>query len=194
VFAPACSDAQFGFQQDDAAPGTRMKKPFLVPDHRTACGGFTLIEMMVVVAVIAILASIALPSIRARLVRDQIVEAMKIAELAKPPVAALWGALKTMPADNAAAGLPVADKIIGNFVRSVTVEGGAIHVVFGNKANAAITGKTLTLRPAVVDDTPIVPVAWLCGHAAAVTKMVAMGVDRTDVEPDLLPLNCRAGG
>ncbi|MBC8057583.1 MAG: pilin, partial [Rhizobiales bacterium] len=149
---------------------------------------------MVVVAVIAILASIALPSIRARLVRDQIVEAMKIADVAKAPIAAIWGVTKTMPADNAAAGLPVADKIVGNFVSAVTVEGGAIHVRFGNKANPAIAGRTLSLRPAVVEDAPIVPVAWLCGQAAAVQKMVAQGVDRTDVEPGLLPLNCKAGG
>jgi type IV pilus assembly protein PilA len=156
--------------------------------------GFTLIELMAAVAVVAILATLALPSVRAQLVRGQIVDAMKIAEIAKAPIAAAWGAAHTLPADNAAAGLPPADKIVGNFVTSVLVEAGAIHVTFGNKANPAIAGQTLTLRPAVVEDAAVVPIAWLCGHAAAVDKMVAKGVDRTTVEARLLPINCRAGG
>jgi type IV pilus assembly protein PilA len=153
--------------------------------------GFTLIELMAVVAVIAILASLAVPSIRDRLVRAQIVEAMQIAEIAKPPIGAAWVITHAMPADNAAAGLPAADKIVGNFVASVTIENGAIHVGFGNKANPVLKGKTVTLRPAVVEDAPVVPIAWLCGHAKAVDKMAAKGTDRTDVEPGLLPFNCK---
>jgi type IV pilus assembly protein PilA len=159
--------------------------------RRPRPGGFTLIEMMAVVAVIAILATIALPSIQDRIVRAQIVEAMALADIAKPPIAASWALAKSMPADNAAAGLPAPEKIVGNLVTSVTVEGGAISVTFGNRANASIRGKVLTLRPAVVEDTPIVPVAWVCGHAGAVDKMTAKGVDKTNVPERYLPLNCR---
>jgi type IV pilus assembly protein PilA len=116
---------------------------------------------------------------------------MKLADVAKGPVAAYWAVGAKMPADNLAAALPSADKIVGDLVTSVRVEAGAIHVSFGNHANGAIKGKTLTLRPAVVEGTPIVPVAWVCGHAAAVDKMVAYGTDRTDVDARYLPLNCR---
>ncbi len=154
--------------------------------------GFTLIELIVVLAVIAILATIAVPSIQDKLVRDQIVEAMKIADVAKPPIAALWALTHTLPADNAGAALPAAEKIVGNLVSSVSVEAGAIHVTFGNRANAAIKGKVLTLRPAVVEDAPVVPLAWLCGHAEAVEKMTAKGTDRTTVPNKYLPFNCLA--
>lgn len=154
--------------------------------------GFTLIEIVVVLAVVAILATIAVPSIQGRLVREQIVEAMKITDIAKPKVAAMWAQTHQLPADNAAAGLPVADRIVGNFVSSVSVEAGAIHVTFGNRANTALQGKLLTLRAAVVEDAPVVPLAWVCGHAEAVEKMTAKGTDRTTVPAQFLPLNCLA--
>ena len=154
--------------------------------------GFTLIELMVVVAIIAILAMIAMPSMQDKIVRDQIIEAAKLADVAKSPIAAAWSATKTLPADNGAAGLPEADKIVSNLVSSVVVEGGAIHLTFGNRANAAIKGKVLSLRPAVVDDAPVVPVTWVCGHASAPNKMSVKGTDKTDLAKNFLPLNCKA--
>ena len=155
--------------------------------------GFTLIELMVVVAVVAILATLAVPSMQDRIVRDQIVEAAKLAEIAKVRVAASWATTATLPADNAAAGLPSADKIVANHVSALSVEAGAIHITFGNRANAAIRGKTLTLRPGVVTDAIVVPVAWVCGAAPAPDKMTLQGTDRTNVAPRYLPLNCRPG-
>lgn len=155
--------------------------------------GFTLIEMMVVVGVIAILALLAIPSYIDKVVRDQVLEALPLADIAKPPVALAWATVQAFPADNAAAGLPAADKIVGNLVSSVTVEGGAIHMTFGNRVNGLIRGKVLTLRPGVVEDAPIVPVAWVCGYAPVPGNMTAKGTNRTNVPPKYLPLKCRAG-
>ncbi len=152
--------------------------------------GFSLIEVMIVVAIIAILALMAVPSLQNKYIRENIVEAMPLAKIAKDPVAATWAATKTLPEDNASAGLPEPDKIVSNVVKSVTVENGAIHIVFGNRANGALRGKTLTLRPGVVEDAQVVPVAWVCGHARPPENMRAMGTDKTDVPASYLPVNC----
>lgn len=151
---------------------------------------FTLLELLTVLAIIAILASLAVPNMMDRIVRDQIVEASKLTDIAKKPIAASWAAAAILPLDNVAAGLPPADKIVSNHVSALTVQDGAIHLRFGNSANAALKGKTLTLRPAVVEGSPIVPVAWVCGAASAPQNMSLRGDNRTDVEKRYLPLNC----
>ncbi len=159
---------------------------------KTRYHGFTMLELMAVVAVIAILATLALPSYFDRIVRDQVKTALPLADIAKQPIAASWLLTQSFPVDNASAGLPPADKIVANYVSSVTVENGAIHITFGNRANNSIVGKVLTLRPAVVEDAPIVPVAWACGYAEAPEKMTVNGTNRTDIPEALLPIECRA--
>src|SRR5882672_6140999 len=154
--------------------------------------GFSLLELMVVVGIIAILALLAIPTYQDKFIRDQIAEALPLADIAKPPVALSWALLQNFPADNAAAGLPVADKMVNNFISSVAIQGGAIHVTFGNKANSVIRGKILSLRPAVVEDAPIVPVTWVCGYATAPERMTIKGENKTNIPPGLLPIRCRA--
>jgi type IV pilus assembly protein PilA len=153
--------------------------------------GFTLIEMLVVLAIIAILAMVALPNTQDKLTRTQIGEALPLADIAKAPVASMWTAAHAFPLDNAAAGLPAADKIVNNFIRAISVDNGAIHIVFGNRANMLLKDKTLTLRPAVVDDAPVVPVTWVCGYANAPDKMTVKGINKTDIPANYLPLICR---
>ncbi len=146
---------------------------------------------MVVVGIIAILALMAVPSYRDKYIREQVVEAMRLTDIAKAPVATAWAATRTLPDNNAAAGLPTPEKIVSNYVKSLTIEAGAIHVEFGNQANGALRGMILSLRPAVVEDAPIVPVAWVCGFAAVPEKMTVTAANRTNVPKGWLPLNCR---
>ena len=153
--------------------------------------GFTMVEMMAVIAVITILALMALPSYLDRIVRAQIESSMPLAEVAKKPIADAWRLLQEFPENNAAALIPAADKIVGNHVSSVTIEQGAIHITFGNKASGPLQGKILSLRPAVVADEPVVPIAWVCAFSAAPAKMTAMGKNKTSIPTDLLPLECR---
>jgi type IV pilus assembly protein PilA len=169
------------------------RPPYRRSTRRAGAAGFSLLELMVVVAIIVILALIALPGIPDKVIRDRIVESVKLVDIVKPPIAAAWATTGKLPVDNAAAGLPAADKIVNEYISSVAVESGAIQVTFGNRANGAIQGKVLSLRPGVVEDARIVPVSWVCGHAEPPGKMTAHGLDKTDLPIRYLPLNCRAG-
>ena len=153
--------------------------------------GFSVIEMMVVVAIIAILAMIAIPSSMGRIVKEQVIAAMPLADIAKEPIAAAWKASKTLPVDNAEAGLPAPEKVVSNFVSSLKVQDGVIHMTFGNKSHPQIKGKILSMRPAVIEESQVVPIAWVCGNAKAPEKMTIKGENKTSVSVDYLPLACR---
>lgn len=159
--------------------------------HRQAGRGFTLMEMMVVVGIIAILALMMVPAYIDRLVRNQISEALPLADVAKTPVDAAWRLVRVLPPDNASIGLPAPDKVVSNHVSALAVHGGAIHMTFGNRAHNQIRGKVLTLRPAIVLDAPVVPIAWVCGYASVPGNMTAQGENRTNVPAGYLPSQCR---
>ena len=148
-------------------------------------------EMMAVLAVMLILAMMAVPSYRDRIVREQIQAALPLADMAKKPIAEWWSATLTFPHDNATLLLPPADKIVNNYIDKLTVQDGAINLSFGNRAHGAIAGKILTIRPAVVADAPTVPVTWVCGMAEAPGKMTLQGSNQTSVPENFLPLDCR---
>ncbi len=159
---------------------------------RKSFGGFTLLEMMVVLAVLAILLLMAVPGAQDSTVRKQIAEAMSLADIAKKPIDDAWKLVQILLPDNAAAGLPVPEKIVNNQIKAVAIENGAIHVTFGYRASGAIKDKTLSLRPAIVEDAKIVPITWTCGNAAAPDPMTIKGQNRTDVPERYLPFSCRA--
>lgn len=153
--------------------------------------GFSAVEMMVVVAIIAILAMIAIPSSLGRIIKEQVLAAIPLSDAAKEPIAAQWKALKTLPADNAEAGLPTPDKVVSNFISVLEVKEGVIHMTFGNKTNAKLQGKMLSIRPAVIEESQAVPIAWVCGNAKAPDKMTVLGDNKTDIESKYLPFACR---
>ena len=153
--------------------------------------GFSAIEMMVVVGVMAILAMMAIPSGVERIAKEHVLAAIPLADIAKEPIAGQWKLSKTLPMNNTAAGLPVADKIVSNFISSLEVQDGVIQLTFGNKANPKLKGKILSIRPAVIEEAQIVPVAWVCGYAKAPNKMLLLGVNKTNIEDRYLPFSCR---
>ncbi len=153
--------------------------------------GFSAMEMLVVIAIIAILAMIAIPSSMGRIIKEQVVAAIPLADTAKEPIGAAWKATKTLPVDNKEAGLPVPEKVVSNFVSSLVVQDGVIHMTFGNKAHPKITGKILTLRPAVIEESQVVPIAWVCGNAKAPDQMTIKGENRTNIPVEYLPHLCK---
>jgi len=155
--------------------------------------GFTWIELLIVLAVAAVLALLSIPAMHEGVLRRQVKESLGLADVAKHAVQETLSMTGEMPADNKAAMLPEPEKIVGSHVSAVHVRDGAITLVLGNNANRVLHGRKITLRPAIVPDEPIVPIAWLC-HAINVPKgMEVLGRDETDLSPDTLPVECRAG-
>lgn len=154
--------------------------------------GFTWIEMMIVLAVVGILALIAVPSMQDGVLKRQVKDGMDLASLAKNAVQLSYATNDgALPLDNKAAGLPDHDKIVGNLVKDVNVAAGAITLTYGNNASRAITDKKVTLRPAIVPDQPVVPIAWLCHKVAVPKGMEVRGSDETDIPENWLPVECR---
>jgi len=125
-------------------------------------------------------------------VRAQVSEGLAMAGLAKVAVAEHYMSLGRFPIDNAEAGLPAPDLLIGNYVSGIRVEDGAIHIAFGNRADNAIRDRLLSLRPAFPTADPSAGhISWWCGYAPAIDRMSANGRNLTSIPALYLPVQCR---
>ncbi len=138
--------------------------------------GFTLIELMIVVAIIGILAAIAIPAYQDYTIRAQVSEGLNLAGGAKAAVSEYTMDRGSFPADNDEAGISTNTDIVGKYVVSVTVEDGLITVAYGNQAHTTLATGELELSPF----TNAGSVEWTCQSSAGPT-----------IEDKHLPAACR---
>ncbi|MES1927714.1 pilin family protein [Salinisphaera dokdonensis CL-ES53] len=130
--------------------------------------GFTLIELMIVVAIVGILAAIAIPQYQNYTQRARMTEAVTAASAAKTAVAETYQTTGTLPADNQAAGLDnTPGNITSEFVESVTVTSGVIAVAVQGTGNTDLNDATLTFTPQTNAGAAITtgyngPIEWAC--------------------------------
>jgi type IV pilus assembly protein PilA len=155
--------------------------------------GFTLIELMIVVAIIGILAAIAIPAYQDYTIRAQVTEGLNLAADMKATVAEFRANRGTWPAALADMGMAAWTDKSGKFVSQISLQaaGGALDILYsGPQANAAnLSTKILTLRPGLNPNNDLV---WVCGNRASPAGITApTGANNTTVANKYLPSECR---
>jgi len=181
---------------------TSRVQPDLIQSGRIQ-KGFTLVELMIVVSIIGILASIAIPAYQDYTIRAQVSEGLVLASSLKNSVQQAFIDRGRAPVNRSEAGVvPDPRSMSGKFVAEVNIDYGRIDVTYGNQANFFITNKVVSLTPYETAGGGIV---WRCGYATAPNDAsgtafnpigTSSGTDPAvyqtpTIDAKYLPANCR---
>jgi type IV pilus assembly protein PilA len=126
---------------------------------RSVQKGFTLIELMIVVAIIGILAAIAIPAYQDYTVRAQVTEGLNLADAVKTGVAEFYANTGSWPTAMSEMGYSTDPS--GKYATDLVVTNGSIQITYGGESNANIAGSTLILQPRLSQNGDVV---WLCAQ------------------------------